>query len=298
VLAARRVSRLNIVAAIRDLPESDVRTRRSRMGAAVAWLVGPLVAALGGLLIWLGLNGRFSVLLVGVTLALVGIMLLVQRVLARTRLRDDAIERIVYSVIGAGILVIWALPWATWTGRTVVASDGPWVLVSFALTMPMVILGAILVVMYNADLLTGLVSLLLGGVGALTPVLKTAIAYPLSARFRTGMAMLLFAMVISTVTIMSVVIHATQTLVTPDSERYAGFEIGTSFSILSFFNPLDDLEAAIAANPDFPADQVAAVGAVATTEVEAVRAENQGGDWRWLELVGVNQGYLNQAEAT
>ncbi|MCB9162236.1 MAG: FtsX-like permease family protein [Caldilineaceae bacterium] len=298
VLAARRVSRLNIVAAIRDLPESDVRTRRSRVGAAVAWLVGPLVAALGGLLIWLGLNGRFSVLLVGVTLALVGIMLLVQRVLARTRLRDDTIERIVYSVIGAGILVIWALPWATWTGRTVVASDGPWVLVSFALTMPMVILGAILVVMYNADLLTGLVSLLLGGVGALTPVLKTAIAYPLSARFRTGMAMLLFAMVISTVTIMSVVIHATQTLVTPDSERYAGFEIGTSFSILSFFNPLDDLEAAIAANPDFPADQVAAVGAVATTEVEAVRVENQGGDWRWLELVGVNQGYLNQAEAT
>ena len=298
VLAARRVSRLNIVAAIRDLPESDVRTRRSRLGAAVAWLTGPLLAALGGLLIWLGLNGRFSVLLVGVTLALVGVMLLVQRVLARTRLRDDTIERIVYSVIGAGILVIWALPWATWTGRSVVVSDGPWVLVSFALTMPMVILGAILVVMYNADLLTGLVSLLLGGVGALTPVLKTAIAYPLSARFRTGMAMLLFAMVISTVTIMSVVIHATQTLVTPDSERYAGFEIGTSFSILSFFNPLEDLEAAIAANPDFPADQVAAVGAVATTEVEAVRVENQGGDWRWLELVGVNRGYLDQAEAT
>lgn len=298
VLAARRVSRLNIVAAVRDLPESDVRTRRTRLGAAVAWLLGPLLAGVGGLLIWLGLNGRFSVLLVGASLALVGVMLLVQRILARTRLRDETIERIVYTVIGAGLLVAWALPWSAWMNRSVVAADGPWVLVSFALTMPMVILGAILVVMYNADLLTGLISLLLGGVGALTPVLKTAIAYPLSARFRTGMAMLLFAMVISTVTIMSVVIHATQTLITPDSERYAGFEIGTSFSILSFFNPLDDLEAAIAANPDFPADQVAAVGGVASTEIEALRLENEGTNWRWLEMVGVNTGYLDQAEAT
>ena len=31
------------------------------------------------------------------------------------------------------------------------------------------------------------------GLAALTPVLRTAIAYPLSTRFRTGMAMLLFA---------------------------------------------------------------------------------------------------------
>ena len=73
---------------------------------------------------------------------------------------------------------------------------------------------------------TWTISRLLGGIGALTPVLKTAIAYPLSTRFRTGMAMLLFAMVISTVTHHGVVIDATQTLVTPDSERNAGFEIG------------------------------------------------------------------------
>ncbi len=246
LFAARRVSRLNIVAAIRDLPEETSRARRSRLGSIGAWLPGLLAAAAGGILISLGVDGRFSVLLAGISLALVGVLLLTARLLTRSRLREETIQRLIYTAMGLGLVAIWGLPWAVWFGRTTAVGDGPWVLISFALTMPMIILGAILIVMFNATLLTGLVSLTLGGVGALTPVLKTAIAYPLSSRFRTGMAMLLFAMIISTVTIMTVVIEATQTLVAPDSERNAGFEISTSFSLLSFFNPVEDLGAEIA----------------------------------------------------
>ncbi|MEZ4663950.1 MAG: hypothetical protein R2911_40975 [Caldilineaceae bacterium] len=52
--------------------------------------------------------------------------------------------------------------------------------------------------MFNADALTWTFSHLVGGISSLTPVLKTAIAYPLSTRFRTGMAMVMFAMIICT----------------------------------------------------------------------------------------------------
>ena len=303
-IASWRVSRLNIVAAIRDLPEPERVGRSSTLSLIGRTALDLLLVGGGIYAITVGVDGRFSLILVGLSLLLVGGMLLLGWLLERTSWRREQIQRLVYTVIGLGLLLIWAVPWwsvldATGSDEIAqLASDGPWVLIRLGLTGPLIILGAILVIMFNADALTWTISRLLGGIGALTPVLKTAIAYPLSTRFRTGIAMLLFAMVISTVTLMAVVIDATQTLVTPDSERNAGFEIGTSFSLLSFFNPLDDLGAAIAANPDFPAEQVAAIGAIATAPVEAQRSDQNDEPWRFLQMVGVNQDYLDQAEAT
>jgi putative ABC transport system permease protein len=299
-LAAWRVSRLNIVSAIRDLPESTDRESRSRLARLVRIVSGPLLIGLGGVVIYNGLALGFSVVLAGTTLVLVGMGLFTTWVLERTPMRDEQIRRFVYSVVGLGLILIWGPSWTGLLGQTETAGelvqDGPWVLIRFAMTGPMLILGAILVVMFNADAITWAISRLLGGVGALTPVLKTAIAYPLSARFRTGTTMLLFAMVISTVAIMTVVIDATQTLVAPDSERQAGFEIQVSPSLLSFFNPVTNLEAAIATNPDFPAADVAVVGGLASSSVDARQADQS--EWEGVQLVGANAGYLGQAEAT
>ncbi len=299
-LAAWRVSRLNIVAAIRDLPEPNNRDSRSLLGRLVRIIAGPLLMILGGVVIYNGLDLGFSVVLAGSTLMLAGAGIFAAWALEKTPLRNEQIHRIIYSIVGLGLILIWGPSWAGLLGETETAGelvqDGPWVLIRFALTGPMLILGAILVVMFNADAITWAISRLLGGVGALTPVLKTAIAYPLSARFRTGTTMLLFAMVISTVAIMTVVIDATQTLVAPDSERQAGFEIQVSSSLLSFFNPVTDLESAIATNVEFPAADVVAVGGLADSSVDALQ-EGQTG-WAGVQLVGANRGYLEQAEAT
>jgi hypothetical protein len=124
-------------------------------------------------------------------------------------------------------------------------------------------------VMFNADALSWFFSRLLGGIGALTPVLKTAIAYPLSARFRTGMAMVMFAMIICTVVIMAVVIQATQTLIVLDEKESAGFEIKTSPTLLSFFDPITDLATRLATQTEPDLRGVAVVGAVAGQLVEA-----------------------------
>jgi putative ABC transport system permease protein len=203
-------------------------------------------------------------------------------------------------VIGVGLLVIWGVPWNTVLGRStmdIIANDQGWALLSFALRGPLLILGAIMTIMFNADVLTWLISHLLGGIGALTPVLKTAIAYPLNARFRTGMAMLLFAMIIATVVIMNLVIEATQSLIVMDEQDSAGFEISTSNTLLSFFNPLRDLEGEIPRLVEtYPrlAD-VAAVGAISAQQVQ-VRQANSDGGWQYAELTGVDAGYVAQAE--
>lgn len=299
-LSAWRVSRLNIVAAIRDLDEPPGPGRTSRLGRIARLLFGPLLAILGGLLLYFG-GDSIGLMQTSASLLIAGLAFLLGWFLEQRDVRGERVQRVVYTIIGVGLLITWALPWARWLAAagTTPAVNDIWFLLNFILGAPLLILGAILVVMFNADTLSWAVSRLLGGIGFLTPVLRTAIAYPLNSRFRTGMAMLLFAMIITTVTLMTVVIQATQTLVTPDSERYAGFEIGVYSSILSFFDPLEDMEAEIATKPDFPVQDVAAIGSVSTLEANARQVTPEEGvdnANRTTTLAGVNDGYLTQAE--
>lgn len=296
-----RVSRLNIVAAIRDLPEEANAKRLSIVAKVWRWLIGPLLIAGGAYLISLGMTNT-TYWQIGVSLALTGALLLVERLLERTSLRPSVIQRLAYSMIGLGLLVIWGVSWNTVLGRStmdIIENDQGWALLSFALRGPLLILGAIMTLMFNADVLTWLISRFFGGIGALTPVLKTAIAYPLSARFRTGMAMILFAMIIATVVIMTLVIEATQSLIVLDEKESAGFEISTSNTLLSFFNPLENLEAEIPRLVEgYPrlAD-IAAVGGVRSQELEVRQLTPAGADRDWVRLdaAGIDQGYMQQA---
>ena len=294
-LASWRMTRLNIVSAIRGLPDMDGRGA-SRLGRAGRFLAGPglLLLGIGALLAWA--DRGLTLRLVGFTLLLVGGCLSLDGLLTRfSRLRAGRRHQLVYSAMGLGLLILWATPWATVIGsqETLFGQDPLFLLLSFVLSGPLVITGVILLVMFNADSLAGLAVRLLGGVGPLTPVLKTAIAFPLSNRFRTGVAMILFAMVITTVTVMSVVIQATEVVSTPSQEATAGFDIELSPGLLSGFAPVTDLAQEMAARPDFPREMVVVVGSVSGLDAEA----RQAGDAVWLpmEITGVDAGYTQQA---
>ena len=60
---------------------------------------------------------------------------------------------------------------------------------------PVIIVAAVLTIMFNADAVNWLLTALLGFIPRIRPVLKTALSYPLADRFRTGMTMALFAMI-------------------------------------------------------------------------------------------------------
>ncbi|MEZ4864537.1 MAG: FtsX-like permease family protein [Caldilineaceae bacterium] len=302
-LAAWRVSRLNIVSAIRNLPQESEDARRSWLRRIWTWGSVLALTALGAYLLQVGLQRElWSVLLAAGTFLLIGISLLVNYSLELTPLRNEQIHRWVYSVIGVGLLLIWTVPWSRllpqWTGLTLFAPSPDQTLLTLALGGPLIILGAILTVTFNAGVLTWFVGIVLGGVGQLTPVLKTAIAYPLSARFRTGMTMLMFAMIISTVVVMAVVIRATQTIVVLDVQETAGFEVRADTTLLSFFSPVRDLGSKIAelvaAGSDYPQLQnVTGVGAFSQQSVQARPAE--GATWSFAPLAGVDSGYVTQA---
>lgn len=299
-LASWRVSHLNIVTAIRALPDASNAHTRSLLNKVWRWAFGPLLALLGvycGTARW---GDGYTNVLMAVTLILAGLLMLVERALEPTRVRQEQVQRLVFTLLGLGLLAIWTVPWHTFMGRSasVLDQNSPLFLAAFVLRAPMIILGAILAVMFNADALTWTFSHLVGGIGALTPVLKTAIAYPLSTRFRTGMAMVMFAMIICTVVIMAVVIQATQALITLDAKQSAGFQITTSSTLLSFFDPITDLQARITQQTETDLSGVAAVGAVARQSVAArqVASGTTTAPWGAAELSGVDAGYLAQAE--
>ena len=300
-VASWNVSRLNIIAAIRNLPDTSIARRQGwvRQGLRGMWIL--ILLAGGGYLVWLGQESGQTVAFVGGTLLLAGIAWGGGWVSRRwTRGRAELRRRVVNTVIGTGLLALWAVPWSA-----VLDTELPWfnqnpgfTLLSFALSGPLVITGAILVVMNNADSLAGLFVRLVGGIGPLTPVLKTAVAYPLSNRFRTGTAMLLFAMVITTVTVMSVVIRATEVVTEPNKERTAGFDIVISPSLLSLFDPVTDINQEAVLRDDFPREQVAVLGTVARMGLTArqIEPEVEGFDSRTSQMIiGVDRGYTKQA---
>ncbi|MBK7201040.1 FtsX-like permease family protein [Candidatus Amarolinea dominans] len=211
-----RVSRLNIVSAILDTPEPDGGQRSA--GKLIGRLItGPLTVAAGAWLTF-GVAGGGSgvLLLIALSMLLVGGLLSVSWALSATSMRTDRRRRLVYSVMGLGLVLIWGLPWETLLpgrGFGLLQQDPRWTVLSLVVKGPALILGGILVIMFSADILLQAVSRALGGIGALTPVLKTAIAYPLTSRFRTGVAMVMFAMIITTVVLMAVVIQATESVI-------------------------------------------------------------------------------------
>jgi putative ABC transport system permease protein len=298
-LSSWRVSRLNIVSAIRDIPEPEGGGRGTST-LLRRLTTGPLTAALGlGLYFGTAGGAQGTLLLISLTLVLVGGMQGLGWALTTTSMRTEQRRRLVYSVIGLGLVLLWGLPWEKLlpgTGFGMLEQDAQWTLISFVVKAPALILGGILIIMFSADILLQAVSRVLGGIGALTPVLKTAIAYPLSRRFRTGMAMVMFAMIISTVVLMSVVIQATESAITPDAKSSAGFDIKTSFGLLSFFDRVTDLEGELAQMENFPQEVVTAVGGIVNPIVDMRQVEpGLTGSWYFLEVTGMDEGFMAQA---
>jgi putative ABC transport system permease protein len=302
-ISSWRVSRLNIVSAIQDTPEPD-GGQRGTSKLIGRLITGPLTVTAGAWIYFGVAGGSGVLLLIALSLVLVGGLLSVGWALSATSMRTERRRRLVYTVMGLGLVLIWGLPWETLLpgrGFGLLQQNAQWTLFGLVIKGPALILGGILVIMFSADLLLQTISRVLGGIGALTPVLKTAIAYPLTSRFRTGVAMVMFAMIITTVVLMAVVIQATQSVITPDAKSSAGFEIKTSFGLLSFFDRVTDLAGELDRVKDFPHTDVAAVGAIVNRAID-VRQTGPGpvgpgptGPWHSLSLTGMDERFMAQA---
>jgi putative ABC transport system permease protein len=226
--SAWRVSRLNIVAAIRNTPEPRVERSRKRR-----WIPGALVLLLGVLVTASGVSAADAVpFLLGLSLVILGIV-----PLARAA---GLPERPAFSVAGIAMVVLWLLPFDT--VEALAGRELKWGMAVWIMSGIFVVVGAAWVMIFNADILLGALTATVGRIRAFTPVLRMAIAYPLRNRFRTGVTFAMFTLVVFTM-VVGAVVTGSFVKAFDDPEKFGGgFDIRAQASPT---NPVSGMDAAI-----------------------------------------------------
>ena len=182
LLASWRVSKLNIVRAIRDIPE-PVERRSTRWQLAL----GGLLTGLGALLSFLAvIRGDVLFQDLGPSSLALGLAIL---------LRNVVTPRAAFSAAGAFMVVWLLLP-----DKPITSSDTN--IDVFVAAGLLTVFGALQLVMFNSEILVW-VATRIGRKRTWRPVIRTAVAYPMNKKFRTGTTLATIALIMFTIATMS-----------------------------------------------------------------------------------------------
>ena len=280
IFASRRISRLNIVRAIRDIPEPQLARAGRR---TLVW--GIAITVLGLLILLIGYqSAQATAFGLGVSLTPVGVALVL-------RWRGVA-QRWALTGTGLILLVYWLLPPGVFNR---IREDWNQDFSGFFVSGALVVTGAVLVTVNNSPVVLGLVTATVGRIRRLTPVIKSAVSYPLRYGFRTGLSLAMFAVVIFSVTVMATLIEGFNR-VFDDQER-----LGGGYEVIGFarsdLNPVTDLRAAVDENPELAfvsrVDENPSVGTLRTIqEGDARLSADSDGDFRDTAITGVDDDFV------
>jgi putative ABC transport system permease protein len=270
LISSWRVSRLNVVRAIRDIPEPD-KKGRSVLGVLVAVLT-PIAGAVA---LWQGLETRTTAFyLGGLSLILIGAAL-VARVLGVS-------DRVAFSASGIILLALWLTPASITTPADM--ARGPEMF--FVSGIALVVAGVWLVI-FNADVILRVVVALFGRIKGLPPILKTAVKYPTQSLFRTGMTLAMFMLVVFTLTAMNFIQAAMGAAFGDTQELSGGYEIRAD---AGYADPIPEMNAALEDAKGIDEGDIEAVGQVSNlpAEVKQRGTDREPGS---IYVQGVDEGY-------
>jgi putative ABC transport system permease protein len=270
--SAWRVSVLNVVAAIRNLPSPRVRRGRRRgvaIGTALV-VAGVLIAASGAS------SKQATPFLLGISLAILGVVPLARAL--------GLGERIAYTTAGVLIVALWLLP---------IDTLAPDYSMDFSLWVTggiVVVVGATWVFVYNADLVLGALGWLTSRSRSLAPVARMAAAYPLRERFRTGTTLAMFTLVVFTLVVAATNSNAFLSAFDDVEEFGGGFDVRADTPAVS---AIEDMTAAVAAAPELDPDDFTVIGSESVNLLEARQAG--GGDFETYPVRGLDRAFLEHA---
>jgi len=228
----------------------------------------------------------------GVSLMLIGMGLLLRVALKRTSMCPEARDRLAFTLTGLALLLYWVLPLGFFEPVTGKLEGNFNVMFVSGIAM---VAAAVWTVMYNADILMKAFTSATRGVGRLRPVLTTAVAYPMSAKFRTGLTLAMFALVVFTLMVMSVLTETFSTQFSEPDVVTGGWDIGAEVNLNT---PVTDIRAAIAAEPSLDPGDFEAIGGYTRAPVQARRAGAETQGWESEPVLLADQGFLRQSEYT
>jgi putative ABC transport system permease protein len=272
--SAWRVSLLNIVTAIRNLPE-PVTSVRGR--ASLAW--GAVFAVLGALSTWQGVASAQ-----GMPFYL-GVSLLIFAAIPILRWLGVA-DRLTFTVAGGLIVILWMLPWR-WVEMVSgnLGSDFNIWIVGGLIT----VIGVTWLVMYNSDIAVAWTLSTLGRMRGLAPTLKTALTYPLTNRFRTGVTLSMFTLVVFTLVVGGTTMTAFTQAFNDEALFGGGFDLRASTVQVS---PIADMGSAIQQQPELTGNDFQVVADQSLVPVEA-QQPGTGYDFGDYPLRGMSDAFFD-----
>ena len=164
---------------------------------------GWMTMVAGGLFVWIGVASKeVAPLSVGITLVIIGIGLSLRTISYRIGVQADVADRIAYTFMGLVTLMYWILP-SSVLRRIFGDTEGG--IEMFFISGVAMVAAAVWTVMYNADLLLVVLTYVAKPFGWFRPVVVTAVAYPMAAKFRTGLTLAMFSLVIFTLIVLSLI---------------------------------------------------------------------------------------------
>ncbi len=184
-LVTLRISKLNIVRAVRNIPEPP----RLRDDQGLLRL-GMLILGIGLVIMFVGMDSEsLAAAQSGLSLATLSMGLLLRKYVG---------DRIAWSVAGLATLFVW-LP----KGFELFPYTGN--IEMFVIAGVFMVVSLLTVVMFNSDIIIRIFTRLMPTKGGYGAVMMTAISYPLRAKVRTALSIFIFGLVIFTITTLSMI---------------------------------------------------------------------------------------------
>ena len=348
IFSAYRVSKLNIVVAIRNLPEEFVASTTKpilrRLLEFAFWIFGPIYTIVGlvravrrhedvGIAIlklvftllvvgWaIGLLAAFFRIFspyfkqgwpyaivgvaltvvgfvnesawqayIGASLAIYGLAMLSLAVMVRVRIREAIASRISYTAAGALILVMWALP-QRYTKSITENLDANIEMFIFAGFF--MVASSVWIIMFNSDIIVKGLQSTFGRFRVVRPIMKPAVAYAVANRFRTGLTVSMFALVIFVLMSFSILNQSFSALLQTPENVTGGFDVRAE---ISNDLPIDDIEAAIEASPDLDFGDITFIAGQANITAAARQIDGEEARFLELNIRGTEHEYFQETE--
>jgi putative ABC transport system permease protein len=268
-----KISRLNVVAAVRDLPDVPNARRRLR---TLGWAALLLLAGAGLTLAGMNSESAFPFYF-GMSLLPFGVSLI---------LRFFGVpSRPIFTTVGLYLLIFWLLPEKQFE-KIFGHYDGD--IEMFFLSGIFMVIGATIVIMQNTDILLAGVSRLGGVFKSKLPAVRTAVAYPGAARGRTGMTIAMFSLIIFSLVMIATMNQNYVNLFLGD-EANAGWDVRAD--ALSA-NPIDDFVGTLAAK-GVDTSELKHVGVV-TSPTDFTAPVRMAGtqEWKNYPVRGMNDDFI------
>jgi putative ABC transport system permease protein len=274
VVGSWRISRLNIVSAIRDIPEVSRARRRPRV-----LIFGIIMIALGVLM---SVSAGDSMFLFGTGMCLwpFGVMQVLRFFGVPTRP--------IATLAGLWIVVFWLMPEKQFRDlfgeRT-----GDFEL--FFVSGIFLVAGGTIVIIQNTDILLRIVSSLGGIFKSKLPAIRTAVAYPGSARGRTGMTIAMFSLIIFSLVMMATIVANFSKAFLNDNAD-AGWTVRADAGIS---NPIANFEQTLQDN-GVDTSHVDAIGQIDNPVAGSTQVRmGDEGDWNYFPVQGMDDTFISDS---